>query len=788
MKEETAKRLFIWLFLCLAVFKVFLVADLEVFGQRFDELGYARSIVDHYYNCDPAANWLFIRPLGFPIFGAICMESGIPYRVCIEVFFLACTAFFCRALIMVFKGPMIPLLAAVGLVFHPWVLTGFNQLLTEPFYLCLILLLLGLAIRLTMMERLRFYSPSLYVLGLLMAYMMLTRRESPWIFGVIVLIFSLRFARGYLSGKVGMGRSILALWLIALPILTYQGSLFLVSAANYQKWGIFATNEQEAPGFSKLLDVLYRIETPDPSLWAPVTRQTLEMAMAVSPRFATLREGLENPHTANMAFGQQTTGRPGELGAWMWWQLYSSVAEAGHYTSPKAANAWMLETAAELEAAFADGRLPERSFSTPFPIDPNFANWLPRFPGLFMDTLKRFHHSGTAFAFAEKEAEISAIDRPYFDEAANRRRHLLAEESVEVVGLAFASTGRLDHLTVEDASGQTVAAAAPDGEVNWRRGDIRALTGRDEIFETAFRMQFYPRTKGPYTLSLWKDGQQILTYPLRQRSFPHRTITQPGANLPAADLTIMDYHQPRGRASLIEAGLRGWAFSKEGRLSHLTFSDPEGKELLRCKVGFPRPDVEKLFMDAVGRAADGPLGFAADMSLKKAPPITVNFWKDDLLVHTLPMEELTRGYWGTIDETVSGIPLVVGIGYQQLPVASNEGLNWRVEVREFLAGHYLALLLGLSALMAALSAMGLAIRHKPLPFERLDLVLLLNLMGLFLLGRAAFYGLVEAAVVPGVSRYMDCISPIGAVFLALILVSGIFAITKSFQSRSIETA
>jgi hypothetical protein len=84
--------------------------------------------------------------------------------------------------------------------------------------------------------------------------------------------------------------------------------------------------------------------------------------------------------------------------------------------------------------------------------------------------------------------------------------------------------------------------------------------------------------------------------------------------------------------------------------------------------------------------------------------------------------------------------------------------------------------------------MGLAIRQRPLPFERLDLVLLLSLVGLFLLGRAAFYGLVEAAVVPGVSRYMDCISPIGAVFLALILVSGIFAITKSFQSRSIETA
>ena len=161
MKADHAHRLFGWIFLVLAAAKLLLVADQEIFGQQFDEVGYARSIVDHYYNCDPSANWLFIRPVGFPLFGAICMETGIPYRVCLEAVFLLSAAFFCGSLLLVFKGPMVPLLAAVGLIFHPWVMTGFNQLLTEPFYFCLALLLLGVSIRLLLLERWRLWTPPL---------------------------------------------------------------------------------------------------------------------------------------------------------------------------------------------------------------------------------------------------------------------------------------------------------------------------------------------------------------------------------------------------------------------------------------------------------------------------------------------------------------------------------------------------------------------------------------------------------------------------------------------------
>lgn len=772
MKADRAHRLFGWFFLFLAAAKLLLVADQEIFGQQFDEIGYARSIIDHYYNCDPSANWLFIRPVGFPLFGAICMETGIPYRVCIEVVFILCTAFFCRSLLPVFRGPIVPLLGAAGLLFHPWVMTAFNQLLTEPFYLCLILLLLGLSIRLILAERWRLWTPALWGLGLLMAVMVLTRRESPWIFGVLALTFMLRFVRLHWVERRGFWRSLATMLLILLPIGVYASTLLLASAANYQKWGIFATNEQEAPGFSRLLDVLYRIDTPDPSIWAPVTAQTLEMAMAVSPRFATLREGLENPHTANMYYGEQTTGRKGELGAWMWWQLYTSLSIAKHYTSPKAANDWMLETAAELEAALADGRLPERAFSTAFPIDPNIGLWLPEFPRLFLETAKRFHNTGTPFNFGEKEAQISAIDRPYFDKAANRRSDLMAEAAVEVRGLAFAETGRLDFVSVEDARGMTVAATAPDGEVNWRRSDIRALTGVDQIFETAFRMTFYPRTEGPYTLVLWKDGQRLLSYPLRHRSYPHRTITPRTWGAPGTDLTVLHFNEPLSETRQTQAVLRGWAFCGTGVLTHLLFLGPDGDELRRAKVGFERPDLAKLYEDALGRKPEGPLGFAAEMILPDAVPITVQFWKDDLLIHELPFEGLTKGYWERLEETLSGIPLTLGVGYQELPKAAPVG-DLREKVRAFLLRHYLGLLVAGSLFLGLALGLRYYLNDVAHPVPPGDLRLILLLLVLCLLGRAVFYGLVEAAVVPGVSRYIDCVSPIAAVFLALTLVSAI---------------
>ena len=538
MRKTVGNRLLFWVFIAAAILKILLVADQEIYGARFDDMGYALSIIDHYYRCNPDQNWLFIRPPGFPLFGAVCMETGIPYRICIEFLFLAASYFFCTGLRRLVRLELVPVLCLISLVFHPWVLAGFNQILTEPYFFSLMLILSGIGFRLLANTEWRLRNGWLWALGLVIALMMLTRREEPWAFGVVFLLFLLHFAA--LRWKEGKPwkHCLQRMLLILIPFGTYQATILGVSTLNYMKWGIFATNEQEAPGFSGLLDALYRIDTPDPSLWAPVTSKTLTMAMEASPRFSQLRDGLFDTNNPHIEYGEMTTGRKGELGAWMWWRLYDSLAGCGIYTSPKAADEWMQATAAELEAALADGRLPERRFSTPFPIDPNIGIWLPEFPGLFLNTLKRLHYSKEEADFTAKEAQIPSMYYWIFDKAANRRISHLTANSVEVAGFAFSSAGRVDFIAVENSRGETVAATAPQGYVYWKKGAIERLTGREGTFETAFYITFIPREEDQFTLSLWKDGQRIHRYPLNQRQYPHRTVSKGEDGLPAAVLTV----------------------------------------------------------------------------------------------------------------------------------------------------------------------------------------------------------------------------------------------------------
>ena len=789
MQQPSRSRLFLGIFLLMAVLKIFLVADQEIFGQRFDDMGYAMSIMDHYYNCDPNLNWLFIRPLGFPLFGALCMETGIPYRICIEVFFLICSWFFCTGVKQIIRSDLVVSVCAFALLFHPWVLVGFNQLLTEPYYFCLMLLLAGVSVRLLARPVWRLRTGGLWAMGLLIAVMMLTRREEPWVFGLLALVFLIRFLFLRFRFHLPWRRSFLQMLLILVPLVTYQGVILTVSAMNYAKWGIFATNEQEAPGFSGLLDTLYRIDTPDPSLWAPVTAETLRMAMEASPRFAELEEGLFDTNNPHLEYGERTTGRKGELGAWMWWRLYDSLAAAGIYTSPKAANAWMLAATAELEAALEDGTLPERSFSTKFPIDPNIGIWLPEFPRLFLNTLKRLHFRKDEPDFTAKEAQIPSMYTYYFDKAANRRISLLAGNSVEVAGHAFSSAGRLDFIAVENSAGETVAATAPQGFVYWKLRDIEQLTGEEGIFETAFRVHFIPRDPGPFTLSLWKDGQRLHAHELRNRPYPHRLRSEGAPDRAAIDLTIIRYLNPLpDTAETMRALLRGWAFTSLGPVTHVSLVNAREQFLKLEAFRLERPDLSGMYKEQLGDEPESPLGFHIETPVLDLSPITVQFWRDSILIHEMALEDLPEGYWERIEETRSGIPLVLGIGRQHLPEYVETGMTLREAVRaHFIAHYYLYVLAG--AIVVAL-LVALANRwHFPEPVvDCWQAAALLGFLALFLFGRALFYGLVEAAVVPGVERYMDCAAPFLGVLIVLAMAAPLLGLNDRWLARKGKAA
>ena len=217
--------------------------------------------------------------------------------------------------------------------------------------------------------------------------------------------------------------------------------------------------------------------------------------------------------------------------------------------------------------------------------------------------------------------------------------------------------------------------------------------------------------------------------------------------------------------------LRGWAFSAEGPLSHVSLVNDKGQFLKLQAFALQRDDIDQLFRQHVGRAPEAPLGFHIETPVLDESPITVQFWREKQLVHQMPIAELVEGYWGTLQETESGVALTLGIGRQQLPEPVEIVLPLRLAIRSHLIHHYYWYLfgIGLAVILAAL-AVRLGASREPVidPWVAGSGIIFLLF---FLLGRAAFYGLVEAAVVPGVERYMDCAAPLASIFLLLLAVS-----------------
>ncbi|NBD38425.1 MAG: hypothetical protein GVY10_07650 [Verrucomicrobia bacterium] len=791
MRRDAKDNWLLVTFWAVIAIKLFLVADQEIYGRPFDDLGYARSVIDHYYGTNPNLNWQFIRPLGFPVFGALCMETGIPYRICIELFFLGAAVFFCLSLRKLTTSRLLAFLAMVALAFHPWVLTGFNQFMTEPYFLGLLLFFTGILLRLLARTEWRLRDPLLWSAGLLLAVLMLTRREGPFLYGLLATAFVLRFLYLRFGNRLSWKASAWPMLYILVPVLFFKALMLGVSGINYLKWGIFATNEQEAPGFSQLLNTLYRIDTPDPSLWAPVTRKTLEMAMEESPRFAELRQPMFNRNNPHLHHGEATTGRKGELGAWMWWRLYASLAATGIYQSPEVADKWMRATAGELDEALEEGRLPERGFSTPFPIDPNIGIWLPELPGRTLDALARLFKGHRPQDFIRQEGGITAVTRPVFNEAANRRASLLTGHMVDIRGYAFCSDGALDFIALESEDGTVLASTSPEGVVYWKEDIMRDLTGDDEMFPIAYRLRHLPQGGQALFLSFWEDGERLHRHPLDREKVPYRKITEPQDGHPAVDFSIDDYHHPlRDGKDGMRAMLEGWAFCSDGVITHVSLRNAK-EQLLKVEeftIDWGE-DMRDFFANHVGHAPDSPLGFHIETPVVDLSPVIVQFWREQQLIHEMPLRTFADGYYGTVEKTASGIPLTIGIAKQQIPTDVFPPATFREGVRLALIRGYYPYLILLGLLLVGGLLARQMVRQQPMaPPPPLPLAGALLLLLALLLGRGLFYGLVEAAVVPDQSRYMDCAAPFAGVviavgFAAVLLMGGIYLLPR-FLARS----
>ncbi|MEP6975976.1 MAG: hypothetical protein ABI897_11005 [Spartobacteria bacterium] len=343
-ERHSLPRWVFYLLLALTIaFKLWLVQGEEIVGSatQYDALWYVRSASHWYWGT--TYDWIaFIRPSAYPLWIAVVHLLHLPLRLAIELLQIGggLTLLFAFRKLGVNRWSC--LAGFLLLCLHPMSFQQNDYTMSDTFYAALFWYVVG-GLLLTLATR---NGWSALATGVAIAILWHTREE-----GILLL-------------------ALLALWIvlfrnIRLIAITSGTALLLivaVYAVNDQVFRSFARSEMTAPVFQSFYHSLLRIKPAEPKPYAPITMDTLQRAMAVSPTLAKLRGPLEGPIGESWRVEtQRRTGTPNEIGVgWIVWATRQSASAVGVFVSPKTSHRFFDKAAREINAACADGRLPTR--------------------------------------------------------------------------------------------------------------------------------------------------------------------------------------------------------------------------------------------------------------------------------------------------------------------------------------------------------------------------------------------------------------------------------------------
>ena len=176
-------------------------------------------------------------------------------------------------------------------------------------------------------------------------------------------------------------RSVLVVPLLLAPLLSTTLIGVLLSAGNYVKWGVWASQELAAPGYQSALAALSSIDAGPTPKQITVTKEMISLAYRESPTFRELKPAMEGVTGSQwVAIASPYVAAPGEIGnGWFYWALRDVAAHTGWHANARLAESKYAAVANELEQAFKAGRLEKRLMLVSF-VDPDLAKWLPDLP------------------------------------------------------------------------------------------------------------------------------------------------------------------------------------------------------------------------------------------------------------------------------------------------------------------------------------------------------------------------------------------------------------------------
>lgn len=361
-------RLFFFM-LCVILIKQLLMLGLPIFahpGADHDD-GMMVKMADSLLK----GEWLgsysemtLVKGVFFPAFLAVNSFLGIPYSISVPLFYSAACVVFIYGLKKLFKTELPLYILFIVLMFNP--ISFGNETFARVYRNCLVagqvLFITGGMIGMYLN---RFEKDGTLLLWSLIgsigvASLWHSREDGMWIIpltmGVIILTGITVAVKKELKFPEKLRKIAITLCPVAILIVI---TIFIASM-NYAYYGIYTTNELNDSNFTKTIKSMYAV-VPDQEIHhVSVPRSSMEKLYEASPTLNGIHEEINSSLDRWSWYDKDLPVREVEDG-WFFWAIREAVANSGYYRDAQTADQFYAQVNAELEDAFATGKLQSRA-------------------------------------------------------------------------------------------------------------------------------------------------------------------------------------------------------------------------------------------------------------------------------------------------------------------------------------------------------------------------------------------------------------------------------------------
>lgn len=301
-------------------------------------------------------SYTFTKGPGFAIFLAVCYRLHLPYIFTLTLGYSLACMIFCSAFTHIFSSKKYVFAIYLLLLFNP---VSFCSTVLQRVYrnglgliltLCVFGGLLHMYFSIGKEKKRPLFLWSVFT-GLSLGFLWITKSDTIWLLpftGTICLVMAVRLVVKLKT------RGLIRCVCLCVPFL---GILLCVAGVKFlhvQRYGIPSIDCYDA-----VMEDLTHIKSEQEMDKVPLSRKQLKEIYKISPTLAGVSDRLEKSMDSHNDY--DTNPRDGEVEAgWLGWALINGFMEAGVYNSSESVNEFYRNVYAELEAAFADGRLKRR--------------------------------------------------------------------------------------------------------------------------------------------------------------------------------------------------------------------------------------------------------------------------------------------------------------------------------------------------------------------------------------------------------------------------------------------